>query len=89
LEIAWSHRQPECLGQVSVDPQAERDAFCRDYGLAADTAACTAGDVLTDKLQAAYHRRAVRHALVEYDYLSITRRSIPQPIHTAKCARIM
>jgi transposase InsO family protein len=51
-------------------------------------AACTAGDVLTDKLRAVYHRRAVRHVLVEHDYLSITRRSIPQPIHLAKCARI-
>jgi hypothetical protein len=51
-------------------------------------AACTSGDLLTDKLRAVYHRRAVRHVLVEHDYLSITRRSIPQPIHTAKCARI-
>jgi transposase InsO family protein len=51
-------------------------------------AACTSGDVLTDKLRAVYHRRAVRHALVEHNYLSITRRSIPQPIHLAKCARI-
>ena len=52
------------------------------------TAACTSGDVLTDKLRAVYHRRAVRRVLVEHDYLSITRRSIPQPIHSAKCARI-
>jgi len=52
------------------------------------TAACTSGDVPTDKLRAVYHRRAVRHALVEHDYLSITRRSIPQPIQSAKCARI-
>ncbi len=51
-------------------------------------AACTAGGVLTDKLRAVYHRRAVRRVLVEHGYLSITRRSIPQPIHTAKCARI-
>ena len=51
-------------------------------------AACTSGDLLTDKLRAVYHRRAVRRVLVEHDYLSITRRSIPQPIHTAKCARI-
>jgi transposase InsO family protein len=51
-------------------------------------AACTSGDVLTDKLRAVCHRRAVRRTLVEHDYLSITRRSIPQPIHLAKCARI-
>jgi transposase InsO family protein len=51
-------------------------------------AACTSGDVPTDKLRAVYHRRAVRHALVEHDYLSITWRSIPQPIQSAKCARI-
>ena len=51
-------------------------------------AACTAGDVLTDKLVAVCHRRAVRHVLVEHDYLSITRRSIPQPIRSTKCARI-
>ena len=51
-------------------------------------AACTSGDVLTDKLRAVYHRRALRRAVVERDYLSITRRSIPQPIQSAKCARI-
>jgi transposase InsO family protein len=50
--------------------------------------ACTAGHVLTDKLRAIYHRRAVRRVLVEHGYLEITRRSIPQPIHTAKCATI-
>jgi transposase InsO family protein len=50
--------------------------------------ACTAGHVLTDKLRAIYHRRAVRRVLVEHGYLSITRRSIPQPFHLAKCARI-
>ena len=49
---------------------------------------CTQGHTLTDKLSAICHRRAVRHALVEHDYLSITRRSIPQPITSAKCARI-
>jgi transposase InsO family protein len=52
------------------------------------TEASTAGHVLTDKLLAAYHRRAVRQVLVELGYLSITRRSIPQPIRSAKCARI-
>jgi transposase len=36
----------------------------------------------------ALHRRAVRRALVEHDYLSINRRSIPQPIRLAKCAGI-
>lgn len=50
---------------------------------------CTQGHALTDKLSAICHRRAVRQALVEHDYLSITRRSIPQPIHSAKCAGIM
>jgi hypothetical protein len=44
---------------------------------------------LFDKLRAVYHRRAVRRVLVDHDYLSITRRSIPQPIHLAKCARII
>ena len=52
-----------------------------------NAAACTAGDVLTDKLLAAHHRRAVRQALVEHGYLDITRRSIPQPIHVAKRKR--
>jgi len=51
-------------------------------------AACTSGDVLTDKLHAVHHRRAVRHVLVEHDYLSIARRSIPLPIRLAKCAGI-
>ena len=51
-------------------------------------AACTPDGGLTDTLFAACHRRAVRHVLVEHGYLSITRRSIPQPIHSAKCARI-
>jgi len=49
---------------------------------------CTQGHPLSDKLSAICHRRAVRHALVEHDYLSITRRSIPQSIRSAKCARI-
>jgi transposase InsO family protein len=49
---------------------------------------CIQGHAWTDKLSAACHRRAVRLALVEHDYLSITRRSIPQPIQSTKCARI-
>jgi transposase InsO family protein len=49
---------------------------------------CTPDQQLTDKCSALIHRRAVRCALVELGYLDITRRSIPQPIHTAKCARI-
>jgi transposase InsO family protein len=53
------------------------------------TDASTAGHVLTDNLLAAYHRRAVRRVLVDLGYLSIKRRSIPQPIRSAKCARIM
>ena len=50
--------------------------------------ACAAGNALTDTLRAAHHRRAVRQALVELGYLDITRRSIPQPLRVAKCARI-
>ena len=70
---------------------AERDTFRAAVVQSAQelyAAACTSGDLLTDKLRAVHHRRAVRHALVEHDYLSITRRSIPQPIHLAQCARI-
>jgi len=51
-------------------------------------ALCIPDQSLTDRCSALIHRRAVRHALVELGYLDITRRSIPQPIHTAKCARI-
>ena len=71
--------------------EAERNSFraavlqCEQELYAA---ACTAGEMLTDKLPAVYHRRAVRRVLVDHDYLHITRRSIPQPIHSAKCARI-
>lgn len=70
---------------------AERSAFRAaviQFEQELQAAACTAGEGLTDKLSAAHHRRAVRRALVEHDYLSITRRSIPQPITSAKCARI-
>jgi transposase InsO family protein len=49
---------------------------------------CTADQSLTDTCSALIHRRAVRQALVELGYLDITRRSIPQPLHIAKCARI-
>jgi hypothetical protein len=49
---------------------------------------CTADQSLTDTCSALIHRRAVRHALVELGYLDITRRSIPQRLHIAKCARI-
>ena len=44
------------------------------------------GHVLTDTLRGVYHRRAVRRALVELDYLAITWRSIPQPIRLAQLA---
>jgi len=37
----------------------------------------------------ATHGAPVRRALVELGYLDITRRSIPQPLHIGKCARIM
>jgi transposase InsO family protein len=47
---------------------------------------CSDGYPMTDKLSALCHRRAVRHALVERGYLTITQRSIPQPIKSAKCA---
>ena len=49
---------------------------------------CTESEALTDRMKALCHRRAVRQALVKLGYLDITRRSIPQPLHTAKCARI-
>lgn len=72
--------------------EAERNTFRTavvqyEQQLHAET--CTAGEALTDMLRAIDHRRAVRRVLVEHDYLSITRRSIPQPIHSAKCATIM
>jgi transposase InsO family protein len=69
----------------------ERDTFralVLQYERQHNEHACTAGDTLTDTLLALHHRRAVRQALVELGYLDITRRSIPQPIHAAKCARI-
>jgi transposase InsO family protein len=49
---------------------------------------CTSGEPWTDTQNAVRHRRAVRHALVELAYLDITRRTIPQPLSDAKCARI-
>jgi transposase InsO family protein len=70
---------------------AERDKFQAavvQYEDQLNHAACMAGDALTDKLKAAHHRRAVRQVLVELGYLDITKRSIPQPIRSAKCARI-
>ena len=69
----------------------ERDTFraaAVEYERTLNAETCAAGDALTDRLLAVYHRRAVRHALVELGYLDITRRSIPQPLHAAKCARI-
>lgn len=69
----------------------ERDtlqALIVQYEREFDLAACTAGQHLTDRMIAIHHRRAVRRALVELGYLDITRRSIPQPLHNAKCAKI-
>lgn len=48
--------------------------------------ACTPSKLLTDIPRAVCHRRAVRHTLVERGYLDITRRTIPQPLPTVKCA---
>jgi transposase InsO family protein len=70
---------------------ADRDKLCAavvQYERQLNNEACIAGDALTDTLLAAHHRRAVRQALVELGYLDITRRSIPQPLHVKKCARI-
>jgi transposase InsO family protein len=69
----------------------ERDAFRQavvQFERQINHHACIAGDALTDALRVAHHRRAVRQALVELGCLDITRRSIPQPLQTAKCARI-
>jgi hypothetical protein len=71
--------------------EKERDTFravVLQYEQSVHDAACTAGDPLTDPLFAVHHRRAVRQALVEFCYLDTPRRSIPQPLHSAQCARI-
>jgi hypothetical protein len=73
------------LGEVERNTLPAAVAQC-EQELYAD--ARTAGNVLTDTLPAVYHRRAVRPVLVDHDYLDITRRSIPQPIHSTKSARI-
>ncbi len=73
-----------------IDPN-ERDivsAAVLQYENQLNEAVCTAGDQLSDTLEAAHHRRAVRHVLVERGYLDITRRSVPQPLPPRKCARI-
>lgn len=77
--------------QRTAITENERDTFralVLQYEQSYNDAACTAGDALTDRLFAVHHRRAVRQTLVELGYLDITRRSIPQPLHAAKCARI-
>lgn len=55
---------------------AERDKLCAavvQYARQLNSDACIAGDMLTDNLLAAHHRRAIRKALVELGYLDITR----------------
>lgn len=49
--------------------------------------AYTAGVALTDTLLVVHPSRAIRQALVEYDYLDVTGRSVPQPLLVAECAR--
>jgi transposase InsO family protein len=49
---------------------------------------CTADSELTDTLRSTYHRRAIRHVLVDLAYLVITRRSIPLQLNSPNCARI-
>jgi transposase InsO family protein len=69
----------------------ERDtlrAAIVEYTQKLESELCTRDVTRADTLPATIHRRAVRQALVELGYLDITRRSIPQPIRTAKCARI-
>jgi transposase InsO family protein len=71
--------------------EIERDTFQAHivkYESQPGQLACTDEGPLTDTLKAVQHRRAVRNALVELVYLDIKRRSIPQPIRLAKCARI-
>ncbi len=70
---------------------ATRDKFraaVLQYELKLNQTACTTGDALSDTLIAAHHRRAVRQVLVEQGYLDITRRRIPQPLPSKKCAKI-
>jgi transposase InsO family protein len=77
--------------QRTAITENERDTFRAavvEYERTLNAETCAAGDALINRLLAVYHRRAVRHALVELGYLDITRRSIPQPLHAAKCARI-
>jgi transposase InsO family protein len=69
----------------------ERDTFQAlvvQYEQQLGLLSCTAEGPLTDTLKTVHHRQAVRQALEELGYLTITRRSIPQPIQTAKCAKI-
>ena len=84
------HGSEPLRGSPQIEP-ADRDklrAAVVQYERQKNDDACTAGNALTDTLRAAHHRRAVRQALVELGYLDITRRSIPQPLRVAKCARI-
>ena len=79
------------FAQRNAIHQNERDTFRAavvQYERALNDDACAEGEPLADRLIAAHHRRAVRHALVEHGYLDITRRSIPQPTHAPKRARI-
>ena len=87
----WAIDHSEYLAARQVFDQISRNTFqCAivQYQHQYNDNACTAGDALTDTLLAVHRRRAIRQALVELGYLDITRRSVPQPLHVAKCARI-
>ncbi len=89
LGLAAGTAAPRFAARQPIDRQ-ERDSFCAavvQYESQYQDRVCSPDQPLNDMIVACCHRRAVRQALVELGYLSITRRSIPQPITTAKCAR--
>ena len=75
----------------SLSDQSERDTFQSlvvEYERQQNVESGVEEKAVTETLLAVHHRRAVRRALVELGYLDITRSLIPQPVRSAKCARI-